>query len=99
MDAPRRMRRDAIARHRPYSNAPSVPQGETVSEFEAAMRCKIKKKMETKLPYDIFSQSARHFCEYVTDLYSCPQDYVVASMILTVGVAMGKRARITDGQL
>ena len=55
--------------------------------------------METqKLPYDIFSQSARHFCEYVTDLYSCPQDYVVASMVLTVGVAMGKRARVTDGQ-
>lgn len=52
----------------------------------------------TKLPYDIFSQSARHFCEYVTDLYSCPQEYVVASMVLTVGVAMGKRARITDGQ-
>ena len=93
------MRRDAIARHRPYSNAPSVPQGETVSEFEAAMGRKKKKiKMESKLPYDIFSQSARHFCEYVTDLYSCPQDYVVASMILTVGVAMGKRARITDGQ-
>ena len=92
------MRRNAIARHRPYSHTPSVPQGKTVSEFEAAMGCKIKKKMETKLPYDIFSQSARHFCEYVTDLYSCPQDYVVASMILTVGVAMGKRARITDGQ-
>lgn len=92
------MRRDAIARHRPYSHTPSVPQGKTVSEFEAAMGCKIKKKMETKLPYDIFSQSARHFCEYVTDLYSCPQEYVVASMILTVGVAMGKRARITDGQ-
>lgn len=50
------------------------------------------------MPYDIFSQSARHFCEYVTDLYSCPQDYVVASMVLTVGVAMGKRARVTDGQ-
>ena len=61
-------------------------------------RKKKKIKMESKLPYDIFSQSARHFCEYVTDLYSCPQDYVVASMILTVGVAMGKRARITDGQ-
>lgn len=59
-----------------------------------------KKKMadNNQLPYDLFSQSARHFCEYVTDLYSCPQDYVVASMILTVGVAMGKRARITDGQ-
>lgn len=83
-----------------YSNTPSVPQGKTVSEFKAAMGCKKKKKkMETaKLPYDIFSQSARHFCEYVTDLYSCPQDYVVASMVLTVGVAMGKRARITDGQ-
>lgn len=93
------MRRNAIARHRPYSNAPSVPQGETVSEFEAAMgRKKKETKMETKLPYDIFSQSARHFCEYVTDLYSCPQEYVVASMVLTVGVAMGKRARITDGQ-
>ena len=93
------MRRDAIARHRPYSHAPSVPQGKTVSEFEAAMGRKKKKiKMETKLPYDIFSQSARHFCEYVTDLYSCPQEYVVASMVLTVGVAMGKRARITDGQ-
>lgn len=98
MDAPRRMRRNAIARHSPYSHTPSVPKGKTVSEFEAAMGVQKKIKMETKLPYDIFSQSARHFCEYVTDLYSCPQEYVVASMVLTVGVAMGKRARITDGQ-
>lgn len=93
------MRRDAIARHSPYSNAPSVPQGKTVASSRLRWGAKKKeKKMETKLPYDIFSQSARHFCEYVTDLYSCPQEYVVASMVLTVGVAMGKRARITDGQ-
>ena len=44
VDAPKRMRRNAIARHRPYSNAPSVPQGKTVSEFEAAMGRKKKRK-------------------------------------------------------
>lgn len=48
-DAPRRMRRDAIARHRPYSNAPSVPQGKTVSEFEAAMGYKKEKKDGDKI--------------------------------------------------
>lgn len=61
---------------------------------------KKKKKMadNNQLPYDLFSAGAKNFADYITYLFDCPKDYVIASMIEAVGVALGKRVTIFDGK-
>lgn len=42
----------------------------------------------------LWTQKAREFCEHYTWLYSCPQEYVSASMVVAVATALGKRTRL-----
>lgn len=50
--------------------------------------------MEPMLPIDRLSESVQDYIRTVTESYGCPQDYVVASCLITAGIAAGKKVKL-----
>lgn len=50
--------------------------------------------MESMLPIDRLSESVQDYIRTVTESYGCPQDYVVASCLITAGIAAGKKVKL-----
>lgn len=50
--------------------------------------------MEPMLPIDRLSESVQNYIRTVTESYGCPQDYVVASCLITAGIAAGKKVKL-----
>ena len=49
---------------------------------------------EPTLPIDWLSQPVQDYIRTVTESYGCPQDYVVASCLVTAGIAAGKKVKL-----
>lgn len=50
--------------------------------------------MEPMLPIDRLSESVQDYIRTVTESYGCPRDYVVASCLITAGIASGKKVKL-----
>lgn len=50
--------------------------------------------MEPMLPIDWLSESVQDYIRTVTESYGCPQDYVIASCLITAGIAAGKKVKL-----
>lgn len=50
--------------------------------------------MEPMLPIDRLSESVQDYIRTVTESYGCPQDYVVATCLITAGIAAGKKVKL-----
>ena len=50
--------------------------------------------MEPMLPIDRLTESVQDYIRTVTESYGCPQDYVVASCLITAGIAAGKKVKL-----
>ena len=50
--------------------------------------------MEPILPIDRLTESVQDYIRTVTESYGCPQDYVVASCLITAGIAAGKKVKL-----
>lgn len=50
--------------------------------------------MEPMLLIDRLSESVQDYIRTVTESYGCPQDYVVASCLITAGIAAGKKVKL-----
>ena len=49
---------------------------------------------EPTLPFDWLSDSVQEYIRTVTESYGCPQDYVIASCLITAGIAAGKKVKL-----
>ncbi len=75
------------------ATAPLLEPPETSSEkIKEAHHLKASTFAESVLPIDWLSQPVQEYIRTVADAFGCPQDYVAATCLLTVGVAVGKKA-------
>lgn len=80
------LQRPALVLPESFSTSYGEPKG--ISHLKASTFT------EPMLPIDWLSPSVQDYIRTVTESYGCPQDFVVATCLITAGIAAGKKVKL-----